>query len=479
MEDLPGGALADRLETALWVFDFRAARIVWANRAALRLWDADSVAALAARDMGAEMSASVRQRLDQHRQDLARDPDRRIRELWTLYPGGRPFRVRAVLTAFALPDGPGMLIEARAEDPSAPETVRSADALLHTRVIVALCDRDGTLLYANPAHRAVFGPGVAAFADPFAARREAKRFLAALAGAPEHRATARMRTVQGVRWLDVHAVRCRDAVTGDGAFLVSATDVTEAREHAQEMKAARDAAETADRAKSVFLATMSHELRTPLNGVLGLASLLSRTDLDASQRGLLRGVASSGERMLELVENMLDMVALDAGEVVVRRAPFDPALILRSAVEAFRGEAEAKGLTLRADAGAVGDGAFVHDAGLLRKVMRQLIGNAVKFTDSGEIVARVRRDGADGLRFEVADTGPGLTEEAKALVFRRFQQGDGSTTRRHGGTGLGLSICAELATLWGGTTGVDSVAGRGATFWFTVPRAAHAVCDRP
>ncbi len=477
IDDMPGGALADRLETALWVYDFATARIVWANRAALLLWEADSAPALALRDMGAEMSASVRKRLDQHREDLSRNPSLEIREVWTLYPGGHPFRVRAVLRSFDLATGAGMLVEARAEDPSEPETVRSADALLHTMAIVALCARDGRVLYANPAHRAVFGPGVADFSDPFVVVEDAGRFLAALAEAPEHRATVRVRTVDGDRWHDVHTVRCRDAVTGDGAFLVSGIDVTEAREHAQALNVARDAAETADRAKTVFLATMSHELRTPLNGVLGLASVLARTDLDASQLRMLRGVASSGERMLEMVENMLDVVALDAGEVVVRRAPIDPALILRSAVEAFRGEAEAKGLTLHAEACAIGPGPFAHDAALLRKVLRQLVGNAIKFTESGEVVARVRRDGADGLRFEVRDTGPGLDADARAIVFRRFRQVDGSTTRRHGGVGLGLSVCAELAALWGGLTGVDSAAGRGSTFWFTAPRAIGSPRD--
>ena len=479
IEDVPGGEIADRLETALWLYDFDAARIVWANRSALRLWEADSVQALALRDMGAEMSASVRKRLAQHREDLARRPSREIRELWTLYPDGHPFRVRAVLRAFPLPSGMGMLVEARAEDPREPDAVRSADALLHTQVVVALCDGEGRVLYANPAHRAIFGPDVLCFADPFMAADAAASFLAVLSGAPEHRATARVRTVEGPRWHDIHAVRCRDAVTGDGAFLVSAVDVTEAREHAHALKAARDAAETADRAKSVFLATMSHELRTPLNGVLGLASVLARTTLDAEQRRMLDGVAASGERMLEMIENMLDVVALDAGEVVVRRAPFDPALILRAAAEAFRGEAEVKGVALGVEVGPIGPGPFVHDATLIRKVMRQLVGNAVKFTDSGRVVARVRAEGDDGLRFEVSDTGPGLDAAAQAAVFTRFHQVDGSMTRRHGGVGLGLSVCAELARLWGGVTGVDSAPGAGATFWFTVPGARQAGAREP
>lgn len=474
---LPGDLMADRLETALWLYDFDAARIVWANRAALRLWHAGDAAALAARDMGAEMSASVRKRLAQHREDLAREPDREIREVWTFYPEGQPFRVRATLRAFDLVGETMMLVEARAEDPSEPETVRSADALLHTQVAVALFDGGGRLLYANPAHRAIFGPAVATFEGPFLTEGEAERFRKALTIAPERRAAARVRTTEGPRWHDIHAMRCRDAVTGDGAFLVSAVDVTEAREHAQELKAARDAAEAADRAKSAFLATMSHELRTPLNGVLGLASLLARSGLDPDQRRMLAGVAESGQRLLEMIETMLDAAALDAREVVVRPAPFAPGCVLAAAAEAFRPQAEAKGLTLEAEAGAIGPGPFVHDPTLISKVLRELVGNAVKFTDHGGVKARVDAEGEGGLRFEIADTGPGLDEAARAGLFTRFHQVDGSFTRRHGGVGLGLSVSAELVRLWGGEIGVQSAPGAGSTFWFTVPDARPGAVD--
>lgn len=474
IDDLQGAALAERLEAALWLYNFDAARIVWANRTALKLWQAEDAAALAARDMGAEMSASVRKRLAQHREDLARDPSRVIHEVWTLYPGDSPFRVRAALHAFDLAGAAGMLVEARPEDPSEPEMVRSADALLHTQVSVALCDGDGRFLYVNPAHRTVFGPEVADFADPFLSVAEAAGFRAALSREPEHRATACLRTMDGPRWHDIHAVRCRDAVTGDGAFLVSALDVTEAREHAHVLKEARDAAEAANRAKSAFLAVMSHELRTPLNGVLGFASLLTRSRLDNEQQQMLAGVSASGERMLMLIETILDAVSLDTMQLAICPAPFDPLVVLRGATEAFRREAEAKGLSLRSEAGAIGPGPFVHDAALIGKALRQFIDNAVKFSESGRVVTRVDAEGVDGLRYSVTDTGPGLDAAARAALFSRFQQLDGSITRRHGGMGLGLSISAELARLWGGAIGVESTPGAGATFWFTVPGAASS-----
>ena len=473
-----GEALANRLETALWLYDFDAGKIAWANCAALKLWDADSVAALVARDMRAEMSTSVRKRLAQHRDDFALFPDREIREFWTLYPEGAPFRVRAILRRAQLADGRlGMLVEAHAEDLREPATIRSADALLHTQIITALFDHEGRELYANPAFRAAFGPGRHDFGVAFASAADVATFLDGVANHGEHRATVAVATVTGERWHDIHAVRCRDAVTGDGAFLISAMDVTAAREHEQQLQAARDAALAADRAKSLFLATMSHEMRTPLNGVLGMASLLAHCPLDAQQKKMLAVIAESGEHMLELVEDMLDIVAIDARSIQLRKQPFDPELLLQAAIEAARATADAKGLRLVADARACRGRAFLHDASRIRQVLRQMVTNAVKFTESGAVVLRAQASAAGDLRFEVADTGPGVAPDERARIFERFYQSDGTATRRHGGAGLGLAICRELVALWGGEIGVDSPAGKGATFWFTVPGAAAPAQD--
>jgi signal transduction histidine kinase len=451
-------------------------RIVWANASALALWDAGDVSALAARNLESEMSQSVQTRLRQHREDFDLDPAREIREFWTLYPQGEPFRVRAILRRCDLADGRfAMLIEARAEDWQEPTTIRSADALLHTTVITALFDRDGGELYANPAFRAAFGPGRHRFGEDFVHASDASRFSAAVAEKGALRATVRVRTVAGERWHDVHAMRCRDAVTGDGAFLISAFDVTEAREHERRLADALRTAEAADRANAQFLSTMSHEMRTPLNGVLGMASILGATDLSPAQRRALDVVAQSGRAMLEMVEDMLDIVALDGGDITIGREPFDPLLVLVSAVESVRAEADRKGLSLAIDHRRLESRAYAHDASRIRQVLRHLLVNAVKFTETGGVTVRVTTtpepDGA-GLRFEISDTGPGVPEAERGRIFERFHQLDSSATRRHGGTGLGLAICRAFVDLWGGEIGVEGAAAGGATFRFSVPGAA-------
>jgi signal transduction histidine kinase len=467
-------ALLDAVETAFWIYDFDAGRIVWANRAALHLWDAKTLAGLRERALKTEMSVSVRTRLAQHREDFDLDPAREIREFWTLYPDGAPFRVRATLRRFDLDDGSlGMLVEARPEDQNEPTTIRSADALLHTKVITALFASTGDELYANPAFREAFGPGRHRFGASFWRTGDLLLFEKGLREAGLHRATVRVSTTLGDRWHDIHAVRCRDAVTSDGAFLISAVDVTEAREQQVRLADALRAAQAADRSKSQFLASMSHEMRTPLNGVLGMASILGNSELTASQRRALEVIARSGQDMLTLVEDMLDIVSLDARTVALTALPYDPVLLLNTATEAVRPVATRKGLTITVDTKGLGAGPFVQDASRLRQVLGHLLSNAVKFTDAGSIVVRVRAEGApDGtarLRYEVSDTGPGVPEEEQDRIFERFHQLDSSATRQYGGTGLGLAICKEIVALWGGRIGVESGDAGGSVFWFDTP----------
>lgn len=476
----PGLAVLDRVETALWLFDFASLRIVWANRRGLELWDAESAADLAGRDMAQEMSPSVRKRLEQHLADFEADPGRELREFWTLYPQGMPFRVRATLRRWDMAEGRiAMLVEARAEEQLEPTTIRSADALLHTKVITALFDRDSLELYANPAFRSAFGPGRHRFGMDFVHAGDVQPFRDGIAASAGHRATVRVRTVEGERWHDIHAMRCRDAVTGDGAFLISAFDVTEAREQQDRLAEALVAAEAADRVKSRFLATLSHEVRTPLNGVLGMASILMHGELTAAQRRAVETIARSGGMMLEMIEDMLDIVALDGGRIELAREPFEPDLLLRAAVEGVRAEAERKHLGLSIDTHGLIEAEYRHDATRLRQVLRHLLANAVKFTETGEIVVRAATvatgDTGLGLRFEVSDTGPGVPETERERIFERFYQVDGSITRRFGGTGLGLAICRELVALWDGRIGVTCGTVGGSTFWFEAPDCASVL----
>jgi PAS domain S-box-containing protein len=255
-------------------------------------------------------------------------------------------------------------------------------------------------------------------------------------------------------------------------------DITERKAIEAELRAARDAAESAATAKSEFLANMSHEIRTPLTSILGFSSLLEETDkLTDTARLYVQRIITAGRSLLSVVNDILDFSKLEAGQVELDPHPFDPAGFIEDTVELLAGQAANKSLTL---ATVIGEGvpALVEaDSSRLRQVLLNIVGNAVKFTSQGGVTVRVEHgEGADGLlRVEVADTGPGVPPELRDRLFRRFSQVDGSISRSHGGTGLGLAICKSLVELMGGQIGVDSEEAKGSTFWFTL--AAPVVGD--
>jgi signal transduction histidine kinase/CheY-like chemotaxis protein len=240
----------------------------------------------------------------------------------------------------------------------------------------------------------------------------------------------------------------------------------------EQLEKAKNAAEAASHAKSAFLATMSHEIRTPMNGVLGMTELLLATRLSEQQRHYTSMVKRSGEHLLVIINDILDFSKIEAGKLTVEYIHFNFRDLLDDVDNVFSPQAQAKGIRLELAIANNIPVAICGDPNRLRQVIFNLLGNAIKFTESGKITVQVavaREDAQSvGLRFEVHDTGIGVSSEARARIFDSFSQADGSTTRKHGGTGLGLAISKQLVELMGGTIGVDHALTQGSIFWFAV-----------
>ncbi len=388
-------------------------------------------------------------------------------------------------------DESGKLLGYRGIDRDITERRRAEEALreseqkflrLFMEVSIPLCfvDKDGILVHINHRFTGLFGytledvPTLEEWWPRAYPDERYRQWVLATWGSVVHRAMAERADIESNEYEvtckngDVKTILIGGVLFGDD-FLATFIDVTDRKKAERELERAKQLAETANAAKSRFLATMSHEIRTPLNTIIGIGDILSEMASHPEQRRYLAVLAKAGEALLSLINDILDLSKIEAGEMTLETTSFDLVELVEGTTGILAGQARDKGLIMdHAIDGAV-PSRLRGDPQRVRQVLLNLLGNAIKFTETGTVHLQVTMTGSGHHLFAVSDTGVGISPRKQETIFEPFTQADDTVTRRFGGTGLGLAICRQLAEAMAGKIRVESQLGKGSTFYFSIP----------
>lgn len=508
----------------VWIFDIDNKCMRWANASALEVWNAPSLQELQERDFQ-DMSEATARRLQEYQCKF--QMGQRVTDHWTVFPRGQPKPIQVNCSGVKLNQQqarPCMLVEGipLVRDEILNETMRGVEMLRHLPIPVCQFDMNGKVLFQNPeamlipsmgdeksgsdhlgvSNRSTASPSFANtaeapitqgeessrpkkehkkqgenvrpmgdFLDRFVNQEVAQQMLQDLqSNADSVEAQAEINTRHGPRSCAVQLRKVVDPVTAEPVILYSARDLTDAIQAKKE----REAREK----KSEFLAIMAHEIRTPLHQITGFIDLLDQTtDLNSEQQSYVKLLKSCAQGLMTVISDVLDYSKLEAGKMKLENIPFEPLSVTEGSMEAVRSSCEEKGLYLTLDWHKDIPFRMSGDPNRLRQILLNLLSNAAKFTKEGGIHVEVlikqqlssQKKGQTMLHFRIKDTGIGIQEEHQRFVFNQYNQGSVSIARNYGGTGLGLSICKSLVSKMGGNIGVESVFGKGSSFWFSLP----------